>query len=528
MDISHSIKRLRNTSIIIDATYFCLLLCTYYFVLPIKQLLRDGLFDWYVISSQLTVAQYAIRNSLIPFYAVIESASASWTRPNFSLDSFYSEKYLSFPYLIRTPDLLLLKYFSIETTMVVHFVIVLGIAYIGFIKLSQLLTISTSIRGLLAISWFLGGFYVGRYSVGHLQLTGYLLIPTFFYLVLLEKSSSKKFYSRMQLGALLGFILLLGSFHTFFQMTLFIFIFFLFGGIALRRFMEILVSSVAAGAIVLFPTIFNLNYSAFGSDRIVGPGYGWKFFHVINDAVLPDLSNLTVSQIIIFVPKHILQILDHLVSSVFNMNIAILRRGWEWDLYLGPALCFFIVIFIFLLRKNQITLFQPKFDVTSPIDSKLMKTVITCLLLGTSGIYHVVFWPIQNILGFNPIDRVPYRMVIYPLFLFYIYIVLGYLKMVGSFKYSRPLGGISVLILLMNYGFIYKHSLWWKGLLIDSPPQQLFGDSAIYRPQYEVSIFNSGLDPYVIAIVISFTLSTCLYLFLIFSIVRDKVINRLD
>jgi len=165
VNINHLIKRLRDTGIILDATYFCLLLCTYYFILPIKLLLRGGLFDWYVISSQLTVAQYAIRNSLIPFYAVIESASASWTSPNFRLDSFYSEKYLSFPYLIRTPDLLLLKYFSIETTMVVHFVIVLGIAYVGFIKLSQLLRISTSIRGLLAISWFLGGFYVGTFTV---------------------------------------------------------------------------------------------------------------------------------------------------------------------------------------------------------------------------------------------------------------------------------------------------------------------------------------------------------------------------
>jgi hypothetical protein len=520
------LKKVQNVDRIVDLTFFGVLLCTYLFVLPFKQLLKNGLFDWFVISSQMTLAQSAIKNSIVPFYAEVGIQSFEWSRENFSMNLFYSKEYLSFPYLIRTPDLLLLKYFSIDFVVTLHFAIILGIGYLGFMKLSKMLNISAPARGLFALTWFFGGFYVGRFFVGHLQLTGYILIPCFFYLLLLERQMTKKIYSRFLLGAFLGFVLLIGSFHTFFQMELFILILCIFKGISLRRYLEILLYSFCAGAFVLLPAIFNSTYSAFGSDRVVGPGYGWKFNSSTQDLAIPSMNISSIDQILIFAGKHFLEVLDHYTSAIFRIDIAIRQFGWEWDLYLGPIVWVIVLLSIYLLTRNRVKLSQVYSSFEHLNVPGLLLTTMTFLLLGTSGIYHLMFWPLQHFLGLNPIDRVPYRMAIYPLFFMCISIALAYIYLVNSSKHSRVIKMISFLALAANFGLLLKHSLEWKNLLTITPPQQLFEHSNVFRPSYEILFFHPEINLYTLTVAFAFALTGLFYLLLIFLFLRAKGLNR--
>jgi hypothetical protein len=299
---------------------------------------------------------------------------------------------------ILTPNIVFFKFMPENFVSIFHFLFVTSIAIYYILKLVKILQFDNTQTIFFAIVWLNCGPLVARISEGHIQLLGYYLIPGFFYHIHLIRSTGS-LYSYLNLGFFLGFIELLGSTHVYLQMCLIGLFISIFNPKKILMSILTLLISILASAIQILPIIFFNIYT--GSERSVYEGYGYHFIEKYFD--LPVQSNEFEWL------REVIAIPFHLFIALVDYETAIALEGWEWTLYIGliPTLFCFLAVWKF------------RHDVIKFVSKNLY--LIPLFLISLSLIYRLIFLALSNIMQIVAVDRVPYRMMIYVLFLVWLF-----------------------------------------------------------------------------------------------------------
>ena len=89
--------------------------------------LEEGYLDWYSINLQLDVVRQAIATNQVPEKIISLGL--------FDYSNYFGEIFWTFPYLIRTPDLVLLSVLSNKVYVLLHLLIFISIKKLYFKKL---------------------------------------------------------------------------------------------------------------------------------------------------------------------------------------------------------------------------------------------------------------------------------------------------------------------------------------------------------------------------------------------------------
>ncbi len=412
--------------------------------------LEEGYLDWYSINLQLDVVRQAIATNQVPEKIISLGL--------FDYSNYFGETFWTFPYLIRTPDLVLLSVLSNKVYVLLHLLIFISIGYIGLFKLLKKYIPSSMVCAVAGITYLYSGIFIGRIVAGHLQLVGYFLVPTFILIVInaLEHDQPcSRNKNWMKASLLLTLVAYLGSIQTLFQMLLF-----LIGLLVFKKSRLFAIKTFLSTFLLISPIIFasslSTSYKIGGVSRTVFEGFGWRFLnHNTFKGSYSELEqSLSIHSILAFLPKHFAEIVVHLFVASTNSSIAIIRGGWEWDIYVIPIglLAFFVPL---MSRKARVKIKQ----LSNPSLRPLVGVLIFFLMLSLSLVYRIMFGFLQSILNINAVDRLPVRSMIYPItFLFLIcFILLNFL--IQSRRQEIRILGHSLI--LMNLVLVVLHSENW-------------------------------------------------------------------
>lgn len=444
----------------------------------------EGFLDWYSINLQLEVARDGLGQLQIP--------SEVLSLGSFDYSAYFGQSFWSFPYLIRTPDILLLSVVSNKIFIVFHTLFFLSLAYFGFIKFIRFFVDSSLLTVGAAITYFCSGIFVGRILAGHLQLIGYFFIPTFI-LILLSASKDytyiRKKQSWIHLSLLLAMIAYLGSLQTLFQMTLFLLL------LGCWRYFRIFVfKSLASMLILILPIIYSgsssTSYKLDGTTRTVFDGFGWRFLEYESFRNSYDQVEYSSSFVAIlgFILKHAFEVISHLFLSSFDLNIAIeASGGLEWDIYLMPV--GLVSLFCFILfagLRDKSNLFITKSD------RPVFFVMIIFFVLSLSFVYRSIFLVFQDFFNINAIDRLPSRSIVYPLTLLFA-ISCGLAQRIPVRK-IKTLSALKYGLFMLNLVLVITHSELWLQAVQKPFSKMITENSALLIPN-QPFVLSESSDP---------------------------------
>ena len=96
---------------------------------------------------------------------------------------FFDKNFFSNLWLPITPQIILLKFISIKSFLLIQTVFISIICVRSFLLWKKKLKFSLYCLFILIPSWIFGGFIVTRFAVGHWMFIGFLLIPLLFYIL---------------------------------------------------------------------------------------------------------------------------------------------------------------------------------------------------------------------------------------------------------------------------------------------------------------------------------------------------------
>lgn len=376
----------------------------------LNKFLEAKILDWYLLEAMLNITRISIKNF---------NLSTTFFFDNSNLNALFGGNPYSFPYAIRTPDVVLLLLVSNHVFLFIHTILILTLAILGLNKLCDYLHFNISARIFLMLIWFFNGALIGRYSVGHLQLYGYLFIPFFIYLILSSNKQNLNVKSMSwKFATFLSFLLLLGSMHVWFQMILFMSLISIF--IKRRRAMYVIsiIKSFLLSAWIIIPTFFSSNYMLPNiiNTREVGVGYGWRYFNN-PPYVFLDKDGLGLRIDINAILFHVKEIFFQITHALFNFNMLIEDASWEWSLYSGPfflVVCTFLILYLVIAVSNKTKFFSKDAFSIELLSNDFYVMIVTSFLLGISINYRAIYLLFQRIFENIPIiDRIPYRSLLY-------------------------------------------------------------------------------------------------------------------
>ena len=162
--------------------------------------------DWLDITfPRLSVLQQALLEWKIPFHITQSTGIKGVT-----------DRFLSIPDLILTPDLIFLRIYSIETTIMIHVLLLYIIGFWGLYLFRQKYHLSIIVFVLLFLLFNFNGHIVSHLAVGHLTWASYFFLP-FFVLLIFEFFEKQvinwKWVAKVSLVQFL--IFLAGGYHVF-------------------------------------------------------------------------------------------------------------------------------------------------------------------------------------------------------------------------------------------------------------------------------------------------------------------------
>lgn len=340
---------------------------------------------------------------------------------------------------ILTPDILLFRFFTIQNCIILHLLFVYSLGIIFAIKLGYFFKLNKVQILIFASVWLNASPISARLSEGHVQLIGYILIPGFFYFLfkLIEVPCSQ---NAIQLAIFLSFNALLGGSHIYFQMMLILFIYLLFRKLYLLNFIQIFIYSLFSASIQILPPIFFPFFIA--GNRSVYEGYGYHFIEKFFS--MDRLSNnFEIVRELISVPFHIF------VALFFNTKTAEMG-GWEWTLYFGVLPSTMIILYFWKIRNALLVKFQSHLP------------LISVGILALSIVYRAIFLLISYFIPVTAVDRIPYRMIIYPLCFIWLKTVKNtkfFNYFTKSYKNYYTLSAILFLVLITDLA--YSNYVWF-------------------------------------------------------------------
>jgi hypothetical protein len=233
-----------------------------------------------------------------------------------------------------------------------------------------------------------------------------------------------------------------------------------------------------------FQVLPSLLDRAGNSDRSVYAGYGYKFYNLTSwHNKESDYSFASLLEIIRTISLHFVEVVTHIWIAMTDSESAIKFSGWEWTVDVGIILVCVISSYSFLLISRKIKLEKRDLWVLIP------------LFLSISLIYRFTFLALKYFFDFPVIDRVPYRMMIYPL----VWIIL---KSVSYFDYSifriwtKNLSLRILLFSMLCFNSLYEFEVlrsWNLKFLLEDIELRKLADS-VRLPKYQIVVRPTDYD----------------------------------
>lgn len=241
-----------------------------------------------------------------------------------------TDRYMALPDLILSPQVILLRWMSVGTFVLVHTWLMICLGYAGLLHLKKRFGLSLLNFTWIALLYFFNGHMLAHYSVGHITWGGTFLMSWFIGLVFALLSGERGAVWETKMAFLLFAVFLQGSFHQFVWCVIFLAV------LAItywKTFFPILRAGIAAGllsAVRVIPPA--LQMGAFDDDFL--GGY--------------TLPVQVVNAFIKIIPPE---------NSLNQAKTGAVLGWWEFDIYTGLFGLFFLaagVIAWLLLRERDL------------------------------------------------------------------------------------------------------------------------------------------------------------------------------
>ena len=333
-----------------------------------------------------------------------------------------TDRYLTLPDLILSPQVLLLRFMSVGTFVLVDTWMMIGLGYWGLLRLKKRFSLSLLSFTWITLLFFCNGHMVSHYAVGHVTWGGTFLLSWFaeFVFSLIDGERGPVWEAKM--AFLLFFIFLQGSFHQFVWCVIFL------GFLAIsnwKTFFPVLRAGIAAGLL--------------SAVRMIPPAMQMGAF---DDDFLGGYT----------LPVQVVNAFVKIISPANSLNQAktgAVQGWWEFDIYIGIfAVLVLMGAVITWLMAHQRSLGFPSLIVPA--------AVLTAF--SYQNCYQIMrFFRIPLFSG----ERVSSRFLILPL----IFVMIAGLAALQRWIKDRPFPAGNLLLtaaLIPTAIFLWKHLETWK------------------------------------------------------------------
>ncbi len=297
-------------------------------------------------------------NSYVPRIMAVQEALQTGTVPlhltsSSALDSI-TDRFFATADVITTPEMVLMLFLSVDQYILVQTLLLLSLSTAGLLWLRRHYRLSLFAYSVMFFLFNFSGYVQAHIGAGHAVWWVYFLFPLFMVLVVqfLERKLGWRWVAA--LSFLLFYMVLLGGYHHFVWLLLFLGV---LGLVCYDRLKWILAAGLAAGclsAVRLLPPV--LAFSNF-RERIFLGGY-------------PSLYYVWSSMVTILWP------------GGGNWNLSGVQGPWEYDLYVGLLGAIFLLYFgVYRWYKNQ---------AEAPDLAKLALPALTLLVFSVGDVYALV------------------------------------------------------------------------------------------------------------------------------------------
>ena len=161
-----------------------------------------------------------------PRLAFTKDAVEHWQLPLHMPDSSalrgVTDRFMALPDVILSPQIILLRWMSVGTFVLVNTWLLIALGYLGMIRLMKRFELSTLTFTWAALLFYFNGHILSHYSVGHITWDGYFLLPWFVELVFRLVDGERGAKWEAQMAFLLFAFFLQGSFHQFVWCVIFL------------------------------------------------------------------------------------------------------------------------------------------------------------------------------------------------------------------------------------------------------------------------------------------------------------------
>ena len=265
--------------------------------------------DWAEINApRVAFAGDAARKGVLPLHMPDGSALRNLT-----------DRYMSIPDVLLTPQLLLLRWMDVGKFMLVNLLMLYSAGFAGLVWLQRRYHFSSFLFTILFILFNFNGHIVAHLSVGHYTWVGYFLLPWYFILLIkLEEIPPARHWRWISLMAgLLFFLFLQGSFHQYLWCLLFLGFYVLANW---RKALPVIGGAFFSGLLLLVRFLpVTLLFGQFDIEFRGGYPRPWQILSALVTERLPIESKAFLN---------------------FNSNLGF----WEFDLYVGIIGVFFLLL----------------------------------------------------------------------------------------------------------------------------------------------------------------------------------------
>jgi len=379
-----------------------------------------------------------------------------------------SDRYLSVPDLILTPDILFLRFLPVRLFVVIHLLLLYSIGFWGLLRIRKRFKLSLTAFVPLFFLYNFNGFIVSHLAVGHLSFTAYFLLVFFVELCFDALETEKLNRIWVQKVTIFQLALFLaGGYHFFIWILFFLAVFLL----TIPKNKKYIISGIVFSILV---NSFRILPAALLSNRLV------LDFHTsfgTSDQLLRALTSL-VRPIEMVIAKDVIDV-----------------RVWEIDYFIGLFGFIFIFIFGWLAFRDKSFV---------RIHAFLWPSLL--LVLFSLGSFYL---PLFNSgLPIVSAERVVSRFLILPLVILIFLAVVQFQTFLGVIRNSqfRSLLWIMILIQISD---LTQHLSWWE-------PIQIAQIVAPEQVTVSLTVLNHRDVPYFYLLMIggAISISALLYLFL--------------
>lgn len=432
-----------------------------------------NVFDWRYVHQWLAIVKLALENGRAPYHVAYYSEEIA--TGNF----MFGDRYFALPFLIASPQILALAFLSIANWMTLQVLLIYTAGFWGLVKWIRKLELSASAAVFLIILFSFNGFHSSRIGVGHLQNISYFLVPWVLWIIngFIEAEYSsirQKSALSLQLAFLLLFVFLQGSSQlvpNIMLVGLCILLFYVrqIGWYVLGGAIGLVLSSY-----IVWPVLFFSPYSSM-ANRIVYAGYGGGSLE---------------------------SIIRGLYYALTRLYTAATDASWESDAYvslLGVLLIAAGCAGVWFKRRSlaEIPLLSLGF----------ISGMFIVGLLALDGIYARLWSLLQHVYALPAIDRLPTRLIIYPLTYVILVASLGFDQVFEIVRTERLKSGLKWLSLSVLLVLLMQHSWLWS---LSNTALEWFGnpDSVRSKLTFGARILNhGGDDSYMMTVNVSYLVS---------------------